>query len=246
MSSEALDAVVRSVFLKVGIAARKANLNTLEGLRMATLLNENNVETVLDVGANKGQFGSELVDNDYRGQVVSFEPLPDAHQKLAAAAARAQAKGKSWIVAQPVAVGAVAKQTQFHIAKNSISSSLLPMQELHVNAAPDSQFVRDITVNVRPLHDLVAALGIDSNRLFLKIDTQGTESDVIEGAMPIMDRIVGIKTELSLVELYSGQNLYHKMDTLLRGMGFVLWDVIPVFRNLTTGRLLQFDGVYFR
>jgi FkbM family methyltransferase len=246
MNSDALDAIARSIFLKVGIAARKANLNTLDALRMATLLAENKVETVLDVGANKGQFGSELVDNDYRGQVVSFEPLPDAHEKLVAAANKARAKGKNWIVAPPVAVGAVAKETQFHIAENSISSSLLQMQDLHLDAAPNSRFVRDITVNVRPLHELVDALGIHSNRLFLKIDTQGTEPDVIEGAMPIMDRIVGIKTELSLVELYGGQNLYHKIDALIRDLGFTLWDVVPVFRNLTTGRLLQFDGIYFR
>jgi FkbM family methyltransferase len=230
----------------MGIAARKANLNTLDALRMVTLLAENRIDTVLDVGANIGQFGSDLVANNYPGQIVSFEPLPDAHRKLASTAERARAKGKNWIVAPPVAVGSVASQTQFHIAKNSISSSLLQMQDPHLEAAPDSRFVKDIMVNVKPLHELVADLGIYSKRQFLKIDTQGTEQDVIEGAGPIMDRVVGIKTELSLVELYNGQSLYHKMDALIRSMGFVLWDVTPVFRNLTTGRLLQFDGIYFR
>ena len=49
-----------------------------------------------------------------------------------------------------------------------------------------------------------------------------------------------------MTQLYDGQVLYLDMIQWLEHRGFELWGVIPGFVEHATGRLLQFDGVFFR
>jgi FkbM family methyltransferase len=201
---------------------------------------------VLDVGAHEGQSGRELFDAGFNGGLISFEPMPGAYQRLEASASRYRASGKSWRVAPRGAVGASRETATMNIAANGVSSSLMPMAESHLEAAPDSKLTGGISVDVRPLSDLLADMKVDAARIFLKIDTQGYEDAVLTGALAVMDRIAGIKLEQSAIELYQGQKLYHDMDRRIREMGFDLWDIVPGFRHPANGRLLQFDGIYLR
>jgi len=232
---------------EAGIDIRWTNAESFEDERLVKALQANGVDTVLDIGANVGLFGTELFqDNGYNGEVISFEPLPDEHAVLCQKAARWRARGKKWRIAPPVAVGATSKKAVFHVAGNGQSSSLLEMTKAQTDVAPETSIVRQIDVTVRPLHELVDELDVKSGRLFLKIDTQGNEPDVLTGAEPIMDRVMGIKLELSTLELYDGLTPYYTLDQRLRKLGFVLWDVSPVFRNAQTAQLYQFDGLYIR
>lgn len=232
---------------KYGLDVRRADYKAIELLRLAKQLEVNNCDVVLDVGANTGQFASGLFEEGYYdGEIISFEPLPDAHDRLVAKAQTYRAKGKNWRVAPPVAVGAAVMAAQFHVSDNSVSSSLAPIMQAHLDASPLSMVTKHINVDIRPLDLLVDDLGIDSKNIFLKMDTQGTEQDVLAGALPIMDRISGIRIELSVVNLYLGQLLYPEMDKKLRDLGFQLWDLIGEFRHPSSLKLLQFDGIYFR
>ena len=93
-------------------------------------------DVILDVGANTGQFAKGLRTNGYHGHIISFEPLSEAHSMLASAAA----SDPLWDVVERCAVGASATWTAINIAGNSYSSSLLPMLDLHREAAPESAY----------------------------------------------------------------------------------------------------------
>ncbi len=82
--------------------------------------------------------------------------------------------------------------------------------------------------------------------ILLKIDTQGYEEQVLKGADEIISKIKGIHLELSIVPLYEGQILFEEMLNQLKEMGFALYHLSPGFKDYRTGRLLQFDGTFFR
>jgi hypothetical protein len=82
--------------------------------------------------------------------------------------------------------------------------------------------------------------------MFLKIDTQGYELPVLEGATRTLKRCVGVQAEMSLLPLYQGQVLFREIIGWLEQREFELWSLLPGFSDPATGRLLQVDGVFFR
>jgi hypothetical protein len=132
------------------------------------------------------------------------------------------------------------------VAGNSASSSILPMKDLHERAAPESRYVGTQRVALRRLDEVQHPAIQTSQRLMLKIDTQGYEMAVLRGAEKMLPRLAGVQLELSLAPLYEGQTLYLELIDWLRARGFDLWSVIPGFVDPSSGRMLQFDGVFFR
>ena len=80
----------------------------------------------------------------------------------------------------------------------------------------------------------------------MKLDVQGFEHKVLQGAGQVLRRVAGIQLELSLVPLYDGEHLFHPMLHDLEERGYELWSVIPGFVDPDTGRLLQLDAIFFR
>lgn len=199
------------------------------------------VDLVFDVGANTGQFAQQIRESGYKKRIVSFEPLTEAHRKLSKAAA----KDVQWSVHERCALGARNGSTTLNIAGNSVSSSLLAMTSTHSDAAPGSAFVGQETAPLSTL-DSVATPYLESARSpFLKIDTQGFEWEVLEGARATLPSVRGVLCELSLVTLYEGQRLWREMVDRLEGDDFVLWGLQPGFMD-QHGRNLQTDAIFFR
>jgi hypothetical protein len=94
--------------------------------------------------------------------------------------------------------------------------------------------------------EIVTAHDLDPERTLLKIDVQGYERDVLDGAVKTLPAFLGVRTEMSLVPLYEGQALMPEIVELLARHGFELWHVEPGFTEPGTRRLLQLDGVFFR
>lgn len=207
---------------------------------LAKLLQEEKINLVLDVGANSGQFGSELRAARYNGRIISFEPQSAAYAELKTRTANDPA----WTVAERTAVGAQTGSVSIHIAANSVSSSILSMLPSHSEAAPESGYVDTETVPVNTLDNLCS---FDPNdRVALKIDVQGYERQVLQGASRVLGRCQVVISEMSLVPLYEGQVLAHEFWALLTAEGFAPWSLEPGFRHPKTGRMLQIDGVFFR
>lgn len=199
------------------------------------------VDTVLDVGANIGQYAAALRSTGFAGRIISFEPLGDAYAQLAHRAA----KDPKWTVAH-TAVGAEPGTLEIHIAANSHSSSVLPMNDAHLDAAPHSRTVGSESVPVTTIADVVAAHEIVPDRTLLKIDTQGYEKPVLDGAGELLAQFALVQLELSFVPLYDGQALYPELVERLGALGFEWYGVDAAFVDPRTGRMLQVDGLFAR
>jgi FkbM family methyltransferase len=210
-------------------------------LRRSRLIRTAGITCVVDVGANTGQYGRELRGAGYTGRLISFEPLSTAFHVLA----RCAAKDKSWECMR-VAVGSHDGTVSLNVAANLVSSSILPMTQAHSNAAPDSHYVGIEDVPMRSLDSLAPTLFRPQDSIWLKLDVQGFERIVFDGAEQLLRSVQAIEVELSLQPLYESQMLYLPMIEFLQHRGFALASVAPGFQDEHTGRLLQFDGVFLR
>ena len=200
------------------------------------------VELVLDVGANQGQYASDLRMLGFEGRIVSFEPIRECYDLLATVAAR----DPGWDV-RHTALGATPGTAQINVAANGgASSSLLPMMTRHRLAAPEATYVRTESVEVQRLDDAVTGLPVGT-RAFLKIDTQGFERAVLEGAPQLLSGpVVGVQLELSLVSLYEGAPIYDEMLSFMAERGFRLAWLEPGFADPESGEMLQFDAAFVK
>jgi len=205
------------------------------------LLQRFDVEVVLDVGANAGQFARQLRARGYRGRIVSFEPLAGPYAKLKFNTALIP----NWQAVQ-LALGDVDETRIIHVAGNSQSSSFLEMLPQHLAAAPKSAYVGTETVTVRRLDRVIDQYCGPGERLFLKIDTQGFEAAVLRGARETLTRCSGVQLEMSIAPLYQGELLLPELIAEMAKQGFVLMDLKPGFFDPRSGELLQLDGLFFR
>ncbi len=208
--------------------------------RRRQLLRHGQIDTVLDVGANCGQFALELRrDLGYTGRIVSFEPLSAAFAQLQ----RNAHNDDNWQVFH-TALGNENAEQVIHVAGNSYSSSLLAMLPSHEQAAPESRYVGTETVRVATLDTVFPSLCPPACRVYLKIDTQGFEHKVIQGALQSLPRIRLIQMELSLTPLYAGETLLLEMCAIMAGHGYQLIALEPGFADPVSGQLLQVDSVF--
>lgn len=200
------------------------------------------IDLLLDVGASVGKYAQTVRERGYTGRLVSFEPLPAAHAVLA----RRASGDPLWQVHERCALGAAAGEAMVNIAGNSYSSSLLPMLPAHAEAAPQSVYVGQAATPVVALDDVFAQYRGDAKRIYLKIDTQGFEAEVLAGAARTLPEIFAVHMELSIVPLYEGQKLYPHFFDFFAAQGFELWGLEEEFVDPRTGRMLQFNATFTR
>jgi FkbM family methyltransferase len=206
------------------------------------MLSHHDIDLVLDVGANVGNYARYLRAIGYKGTIVCFEPLSDAYSRLQILASR----DTLLELAPRMALGDKDGDVLINIAGNSESSSILEMLDSHKNAAPDSIYVGSERAPLRKLDDVAPIFFFDKKAAFLKIDAQGYESRVLDGATNILSKIKGIQLELSLVQFYAGETLYRELIDRIESHGFKLYDLNPVFADDVTGRTYQLDGIFFK
>src|SRR5262249_34932236 len=146
----------RALGMFLGPAARRVGLATFPA-RRGQLLDRLGVDTVVDVGANIGQYAAQLRLYGYARTIHSYEPLGDAHRQLVGRAA----VDRRWH-AHHLGLGRSPGVATLHVAGNSQSSSLLPMLPRHIETAPDSAEIRQETVDVTTLADVLRDVGSKS------------------------------------------------------------------------------------
>ena len=228
--------IVRAGFEPIPLASLRHPLE-----RRRRLLKNLQVDLVIDVGANTGQYASELRGIGYRGQVLSFEPLLEPFKILSH---RASAAPK-WHAIQS-AIGPSPGPADLYVAANGgASSSFLPMLQEVVLNAPEASYVGTERVMIRRLDEASGeAVGL-AHATFLKADVQGYELEVLDSAIGIMPGIVGLQLEISLVPLYEGAPSFIAVLQRASDFGFALVGLEPGFAA-TDGRLLQVDGLFER
>jgi FkbM family methyltransferase len=199
------------------------------------------IDTVLDVGANVGQYGSALRAAGYSGRIVSFEPDPEACRLLAERAARDPA----W-EAVAVGLGAEDGTAELNVSAFSVFSSMLKTTEYVEGLDGRSRAERTVRVPVTTVDAVWAERVRPGARVLLKIDTQGSERAVLAGASRALEQVVGVQIELSLRGLYAGQPAIDEMLRLLRERGFAAYAFVHGFADPRTEELLEADGIFFR
>lgn len=195
------------------------------------------IDLVVDVGANTGQYAERIRQLGYAKSIISFEPGIDPYRHLAASARR----GGSWTSRQ-VALGEGPGSAVLHVTANGMSSSLRQPLEAHVGADKGVRVVDSYEVAVATLDSELAHAEGDS--LWLKLDVQGHELDVLRGGPATLSRSVAIQVEMSFVQLYAHQASWLELVSHLLEKGFVLCHLEPGFVDRRTGVLQQADGLF--
>jgi len=233
---------LRKLLIRHGFEVNRFNPAQSISARLQQQLTTNQIDLVLDIGANDGGYVQLIRESGYSGPVLSFEPLSTAHARLQ----RLAAGDPKWHVAERMALGDVEEEARINVAANSTSSSLLPMLPTHLSAAPGSRYQGQEVVTVRRLDGIDSDLVSNASSIFMKLDVQGFEMAVLRGATGLLDRVRGFQLECSLVPLYEAQTLYRELFDWMEQHGFDLWGIVPGFTDMATGRMLQMDGIFFR
>lgn len=198
-----------------------------EQRNIAHLIAGSGADLVVDIGANVGRYVEELSAAGARGPFLSVEPQSETHAILTAAAARARC---DWTVAPRMAVGAAPGEIVIHrFADSSLASTLKPTAA-HAGAAPFAPLGEEVAPVMR-LDDLLAAHAPEALRPFVKIDVQGAEDAVLDGATETLRRAAGIQIELALAPAYEGETAYLPLLTRLDAAGFA-----PVYASRVVAR----------
>lgn len=208
----------------------------------ASILRALDVNCVLDVGANVGQFGQRLRRAGYKGRIVSFEPLPP----LAAELRKAASRDADWHVVEH-ALGDVDTEMEIN-ARPGAMSSLLPASEFGKEWHPRLRIAEKERITVRrldALYDSVVA-GLDHPRVYLKLDTQGYDLMAFAGAGDRIGEFLGMQSEVSCVPIYEGMPRMPEQITVYEDAGFAITGMFPVTRDRRSLRVIEFDVVMVR
>lgn len=207
------------------------------------LLASRSIDLVLDVGANKGQYYRFVRTAGYEGRGLSFEPLSGPHADLV----RNCRRDPRWEAAPRCAIGEARGVVDINVSANTRSSSILPMLSAHEAAAPESRYTGTERVEVRTLDEIAQEhLGPGPGRIFLKVDAQGYEKRVLEGASHLLDRVQAVQLELSIVPLYEGAPGFREMLDHMEALGFSLYWMRAGFTDPASGQMLQADAIFAR
>jgi len=209
--------------------------------RRQKILDYYNIDTVLDVGANIGQYAVELRELNYRNKIISFEPMQNEFKILE----NKTISDNKW-EAFNYALGSKNDKEKINISHNSFSSSILNILPTHIDNAPESKFKESEDIQVKKLDSVFNDLVSNNSKSYLKIDTQGYEKEVLIGAFDSLKKIDCIQIEMSLTPLYSNDASFDELFKLLNSKDFKLVGFESGFTNTKTGELLQLDGIFVR
>lgn len=222
--------------LRLNIHPPLAGASTLiEIVHLRRCLTERNINCVLDVGANEGQFATRLRRLGYAGRIYSFEPNPQAFQKLL----ELHGSDRRWH-GFPVALGSINETKPFYIhVESSLSSFLSPVDT--------SKVIEVKFVEVQRLDALLHSLTNENPNLqiLLKLDTQGWDIEVVKGAGDQLGHVAALLSELSVQALYDGMTPYHEALAFYASQGFVLYDVTPI-NHAADGTIVECDCLMVR
>jgi FkbM family methyltransferase len=209
------------------------------GVEHAKVLSGLDCRTVVDVGANRGQFALVARQCLPHARVISFEPLPAAAAKF-----RAVFADDDRVTLHEAAIGPAPGNATIHVSKREDSSSLLAITATQVALFPGTEEAATATVRVALLREFVSEADILPPAL-LKVDVQGFELEALRGCEDMLGQFAFVYAECSFLELYAGQALADEVIAWLRERGFRLRGVHNMEYD-RGGRAIQADFLFAR
>lgn len=203
---------------------KNASINAL----LSNVIKRQNVDLVLDVGANNGQFVDQLRAAGYQGLVCSFEPVKATFEALASRAEN----DPNWQVYQ-LALGAHPGEITINVTQGpDFSSVLVPNAFGQEKFGKNLQLLRQEHVALETLSNFLVEKRVSRDtKIFLKMDTQGYDLEVFAGASDWFNNILYILTEISFQPIYQGMPLYHDVLKHMENHGFAVAGFYPISRN---------------
>jgi FkbM family methyltransferase len=225
--------VVRRILKHLGLEIRRIEATrTLMGF-----INDRDIDVILDVGANVGQFGASLRAQGYRGKIVSYEPISTVYRTLAANTA----SDLEWDI-NNFAVGEINGSATINVSMSSEFSSILASTCAAVRYHDAAAVTRSELIVVKKLDDVFPR---PSGNMLLKIDTQGYERQVLEGARSLLPKLKGVLMELPIVHLYKDTWQFHEAIAFMADAGFVPSQIHPVnFHSTDRVSLVEVDCLF--
>jgi len=194
------------------------------------LLKKKQIDYVLDVGSNVGQFYNLLRNIGYKGPIELFEPLNECQEKLISIT-----KNNKHVKLNPFALGDQEGTVNFYITKNNVSSSLLLPKD-------SSKICKSYEVSVKTIDSLDYDLASNSGVL-LKIDAQGYEKNIILGSINTLKSIKFVLMELSISAQYVGELEMMPMFDFMKNLGYVPIFIYPGITN-KFNEVIQYEVIF--
>jgi len=196
-----------------------------------------NFNTIIDIGANHGQFALAARKWAPNARIISFEPLSQAALRF-----QKVFHEDPNVMLHQVAIGPQTGTSVIHVAGSDDSSSLLPITALQEKLFPGTGEVRTEKIHVGRLSEFISIKEIKEPAL-LKLDVQGFELEALKGCEDLLDCFSHVYVECSFVELYSGQALAHDIISWLAKHGFKLSGIYNTYYD-PEGRCVQADCLF--
>ncbi|MCB8982524.1 MAG: FkbM family methyltransferase [Ardenticatenaceae bacterium] len=195
------------------------------------------INCVLDVGANRGQYGRFLRQLGFNGRIISFEPVAADYAVLRETAVT----DANWQT-HPLALGEQTTAQKINITSDSLFNSFLQPNDFIIGQG--LRVDQTATVSVRRLDELLPSLLADmaDPKIYLKVDTQGYDLHVLAGAAGILPQVLALQSEVSARPVYDDMPDYLESIRHLNGLGYEITGLFPIARDNAL-RVIEFDCV---
>lgn len=184
------------------------------------------IDCVLDVGAHLGEYHDFLRSQvGYSGKIVSFEPIAKNVEVL-----RSRSKNEDQWIIEGHALGNTSGHADFNImARSTFSSFLEPDHSVTSRFEGCNVLSKRVSVEVKTLDEIVPTLAkrLGVKNIYLKLDTQGFDLEVLRGAVTSISRFKALQTEASVVPIYKGMPDFVTTIHTCRSLGFELSGMFP-------------------
>jgi len=235
---------INEVLMRLGlILTRRANVIPSERLSQSrqNLFRILDFEVVVDVGANSGQWASSIRLDGYTGLIVSLEPIPRVFTELALNAVA----DEKWIAINGAIDSARGLRDLYISSNHGLSSSFFPLLDDHKIAVPEVNFIGVEQVETYPLEELL--LMYQSQRFFIKIDTQGSELIALQSmSTESFKKILAVEVEVSLVGTYESCPLIEEIISYMRTRNFRPYRIENGLARPNFGQQVQVDILFIR
>ncbi|MEI9947346.1 MAG: FkbM family methyltransferase [Chitinophagaceae bacterium] len=207
-----------------------------DGKNWAELLN---IQTIIDIGSNEGQFIKEINALLPGKKIFSFEPISSCYSKLLE-----NTKGIN-VTAYNMGLSDVAGTAEINISNNFVSSSILEMAELHKSSYPESHFVKKDTIKLGKLDEILKNEELKEN-ILIKMDVQGYEEKVILGGPKTFAKASALIIESIFEAFYEGQWLFDDLYQYFTQHGFKFMGFSDQVNSKKTGIPLYADSIFIK